>query len=169
MAPEASNPTVEVQPTSEAIIEAVRSGNLLEALRAGYLIYNARPLSLVEVAQCFHPEVEYHTRADMPDPRTYRGREEWMHFTAEWIGAFDDFHMEPVEIFETDGKVVDVMQVGGHIKGSGQQVEMETAHVWSFRDGLVSEVREYPTKREALKALGLHESATFANRFAEPS
>ncbi len=169
MTPQESNSTVEIQRTPETIIEAVRSGNLVKAVRAGFQFYNARPLSLVELAQCFHPEVEYHTRTDMPDQRTYRGREEWAHFSAEWIDAFDDFHLEPVEIFETDGRVVGVVQLIGRIKGSDQQVEMETAYVYSFRDGLVSEVREYATKREALKALGLSESATFANRFAKPS
>jgi hypothetical protein len=36
-------------------------------------------------------------------------------------------------------------------------------------DGMVIEEREYPTKSEALKALGLPESMPFANRFVEPS
>ena len=46
---------------------------------------------------------------------------------------------------------------------------MEEAHVISLRDGMFGEVREYPTKSEALAALGLSESTTFANRFVKPS
>jgi ketosteroid isomerase-like protein len=34
---------------------------------------------------------------------------------------------------------------------------MEEVHVWSFRDGMASEVREYLTKDEALEAIGLEE------------
>ena len=70
--------------------------------------------------------------------------------------------MEPVEIFETDGKVVAVLQVSGRIKGSDQQVAMEEVHVMSLRDGMFSEVREYPTKSEASRPV---RATTFANRF----
>jgi ketosteroid isomerase-like protein len=107
-------------------------------------------------------------RTDLPDPRTYRGREEFASLVAEWMDMFDDFLVEPVEIFETDGKVVAVLEVSGRIKGSDQQVAMEEVHVMSLRDGMFSEVREYPTKSEALTALGLSESMTFANRFVKP-
>jgi ketosteroid isomerase-like protein len=117
----------------------------------------------------FHPEVEWTMRTDLPDPQTYRGREELARVMAEWITAFDDFLMEPVEIFETRGKVVAVLQVIGHIKGSDQQVAMEEAHVMSLRDGMFSKVREYPTKSEALTTLGLSESTTCSNRFVKPS
>jgi len=44
--------------------------------------------------------------------------------------------------------------VSGRVKGSDHRVEMEEVHIWSFRDGLISEVREYLTKDEALRALG---------------
>jgi ketosteroid isomerase-like protein len=117
----------------------------------------------------FHPEVEWTTRTDLPDSRTYRGREGVAGLIAEWIGVFDGFLFEPVEIFETGGKVVAVLQVSGRIKGSDQQMTMEDVHVMSLRDGMFSEVREYPAKGEALNALGLSESMTFANRFVKPS
>ena len=108
-------------------------------------------------------------RTDLPDSRIYRGGEELASVMAEWIDMFDDFHVEPGEISETGGKVVAVLQVSGLIKGSDQQVAMEEVHVMSLREGMFSEVREYPTKSEALKALGLSESMTFANRFVKPS
>ena len=94
----------------------------------------------------FHPEAEWTTRTDLPDSRTYRGREGVATLIAEWIDTFDDFLVEPVEIFETDGKVVAVLRLSGHIRGSDQQVAMEEVHVMGLRDGMFSEVREYPTK-----------------------
>jgi len=174
MMPEQSNPKAEeIDPTPEAIMEAIGAGHLVEATRANWKVFNSRSIS-GEVFQpeelfAFHPEVEWTTRADLADSRTYRGREEFASLVAEWIDAFDDFLVEPVEIFETGGKVVAVLQVSGRIRGSDQQVAMEEVHVMSLRGGMFSEVREYPTKSEALEALGLSESMTFANRFVRPS
>jgi ketosteroid isomerase-like protein len=174
MMPEKANPTAgEIDPTPEAITEAIRTGYLVEATRALWMAFNSRSASgeafHAEELLAFHPEAEWTMRDDLPDPRTYRGREEFASLIAEWIDTFDDFHVEPVEIFETGGKVVAVLQVSGRIKGGDQQVAMEEVHVMSLREGMFSEVREYPTKRAALTALGLSESTTFANRFVNPS
>ncbi len=174
MTPDESNPTAEESdPTPAAILEAIRAGDLVGATRTNWEVFNARSAS-GEVFQpeelvAFHPELEWTTRTDLPDSRTYRGLEDFASLMAEWIGVFDDFLAEPVEIFETDGKVVAVLQLSGRVKGSDQQVAMEEVHVISLRDGLFGEVREYPTKSEALAALGLSESTTFANRFVRPS
>lgn len=160
--PEESNPTAEeIDPTPEAILEAIRTGHVVEATRANWRVFNARS-GTGEVFRpdelfAFHPEVEWTTRTDLPDPRTYRGREGLACLIAEWSDAFDDFLVEPVEIFQTGGKVVAVMKLSGHIRGSDQQVAMEEVHVMSLRDGMFSEVREYPTRGEALTALGLAE------------
>jgi ketosteroid isomerase-like protein len=174
MVPDDPDPTaLEIDPTTEAIVEAIRAGYLVEATRALWIVFNSRSASgeafLPDELLAFHPEVEWTMRTDLPDPQTYRGREELASVMAEWIAAFDDFHVEPSEIFETAGKVVAVLQINGRIKGSDQQVAMEEAHVMSLRDGMFSDVREYPTKSEALKALGLSEPMTFANRFVKPS
>ncbi len=173
MMPAESNRVEEIDPTPEAILEAIRAGNLVAAARANWKAFNSRAVTGKgfdpEELFAFHPEVEWTTRAELPDSRTYRGRGEIARLIADWIGAFDGFLAEPVEIFEADGKVVAVMQLSGHIKGSDQQVAMEEAHVMSVRDGLFSEVREYATRSEALTALGLSESITFANRFVKPS
>ncbi len=174
MMPEEPDPTAqEIDPTTEAILEAIRAGYLVEATRALWTVFNSRSASegafRPEELVAFHPEVEWTMRTDLPDSRTYRRREELASVMAEWIDMFDDFHVEPGEIFETGRKVVAVLQVSGRIKGSDQQVAMEEVHVMSLRDGMFSEVREYPTKSEALTALGLSESMTFANRFVKPS
>ncbi|MGO9788838.1 MAG: nuclear transport factor 2 family protein [Solirubrobacteraceae bacterium] len=174
MTPEESDPTAEeIDPTPEAIVEAIGAGHLVEATRANWRAFNARSISGEvfdpEELVAFHPEVEWTTRTDLPDSRTYRGREGLASLIAEWSGVFDGFLFEPVEIFETGGKVVVVLQVSGRIRGSEQQVAMEEVHVMSLRDGMFSEVREYPTRSEALTALGLSESMTFADRFVKPA
>ncbi len=149
----------ETDPRPEAILEAIRAGDLVEATRANWRVFNSRSGSgkvfHPEELVAFHPEVEWTTRTDLPDPRTYRGREELANLIAEWLDAFEDFRFEPVEILQTGGKVVAVLQISGRIKGSDQRVAMEEVHVLSVCDGMFSEVREYPSKSEALRALGL--------------
>ncbi len=171
--PEDTNPAAEeIDPTTDAIVEAIRAGHLVEATRVLWMVFNSRSVSGAfhpEELVAFHPEVEWTMRTDLPDSRTYRGREQLASVMAEWTDMFDGFHVEPGEIFETGGKVVAVLQVSGRIKGSDQQVAMEEVHVMGLRDGMFSEVREYPTRSEALTALGLSESMTFANRFVKPS
>ncbi len=172
MTAEESDRTGQIRP--EQFAEAIRAGHLVEAIRAGYESaahsVESFPSSVERafVEEAYHPEVEWHLRTDLPDSRTLHGREEVLGLWTEWGDSFDDFLTDPLEIFETGGKVVAVLRLSGRIKGSDQQVAMDEVHVFSFRDGMVSEVREYLTKGEALKALGLPESMTFANRFAKP-
>lgn len=101
MLPEEPNPTAEeIDPTTEAIIEAIRAGYLVEATRALWMVFNSRSASgdvfHPEELVAFHPGVECTMRTELPDPRTYRGREEFASLTVEWIDMFDDFLVEPV-------------------------------------------------------------------------
>jgi ketosteroid isomerase-like protein len=135
--------------TLEELMDAVRAGDLVTAMRRGYETFNERGFDM----GFFHPEAEWHQRPQLPDAGTYRGRDEITHMNDEFIGSFEDFRAEPVEIFETGGKVVAVVRLSGRVKGSDQRVVMEEVHVWSFRDGMVMEVREYLTKADALQAV----------------
>ena len=45
----------------------------------------------------------------------------------------------------------------GRWKGTGARVESRTWQVFTFRDGKVTRCRGYPTKAEALEAVGLRE------------
>lgn len=136
--------------TPEEFIEAVRSGDRVAAMHAGYADFNERGFDMT----IFHPAAEWHQRPQLPDARTHRGIEEISRMNEEFIGSFEEFRAEPLEIFEADGKVVAIVAVSGRVKGSDQRVVMEEVHVWSFHDGMVIEVHEYLTKGEALEALG---------------
>jgi hypothetical protein len=100
--------------TPEGFVEAIREGDLVVAMRAGYHVFSEDGGLDMSV---FHPDAEWHQRPQLPDARTHRGRAQ-------------------------------ITRMNDH------RVEMEEVHVWSFDDGLISEVREYLTKAEALRALG---------------
>ncbi len=139
--------------TPEEFAEAIRAGDLVKAMRAGYQAFSQGGLNV----SIFHPEAEWHQRPQIPDARTHRGHEEITRMSDEFANSFEAFRAEPLEIFESGGKVVAVVRVSGRVSGSDHRAEMDEVHVWSFRDGMVSDVREYLTKDEALLALGLDE------------
>ena len=92
----------------------------------------------------------------MPDSATYRGHDGVAKLFSEWSESFDDLRFDPEEFIDAgDDVVVAVLRLSGRIRGSGEEVTMPETHVWTMRDGKGVECREYPTKAEALKALGL--------------
>jgi ketosteroid isomerase-like protein len=102
----------------------------------------------------YHPDVEWHTRADLPDSGTYRGREKIARMVAGWVEAFEDLRNEPGEMTELSGKIVMDMHVHGRVRGSGDEVDMDEVWVVTERDEKIVEIREYNTKEEALRSLG---------------
>ena len=48
-----------------------------------------------------------------------------------------------------------VLRLRGRARGSAHEVDMFETHVLTMRDGKVTEIHEYQTKAEALKAVGL--------------
>jgi ketosteroid isomerase-like protein len=104
-----------------------------------------------------HPDIQWHTRADLPDAATHRGHDGARMLMAEWFGAFDDLRVDVEELIDAGDRVVVVLRLHGRVRGSAHEVDMSETHVLTMRDGKVTEVHEYPTKAEALKVVGLDE------------
>lgn len=126
----------------------------VEIVRAGYRSFNRTYEVDVDT---FHPSIEWHTRDDLPDSGTHRGHAGVAQLFSSWVEAFEDLRVDPEELIDADDFVVAVVRLRGHIRGSGQEVEMEETHVWRHLDGKAIEVREYQTKAEALEAVALAE------------
>ena len=103
----------------------------------------------------FHPDCEWHLRADVPDSRILRGHRDIAQNAASWYEAFDDLVLEPVEMSEAAGKIIVAVHFSGRIKGTGEEVNMDEVHVVTMRDDKIIEIREYNAKDEALRSLGL--------------
>ncbi|HME02200.1 MAG TPA: nuclear transport factor 2 family protein [Solirubrobacteraceae bacterium] len=106
------------------------------------------------LAESFDPEIEWHLRADLPEPRTLRGHEQVAQLYAEWTETFEDLQLEPLDISEVGDRTIAVVHFRGRIKGSRQEVDMDEVWVYGWRDEKVIEIREYRTKDEALQSLG---------------
>ncbi|HMD57136.1 MAG TPA: nuclear transport factor 2 family protein [Solirubrobacteraceae bacterium] len=107
--------------------------------------------------ELLHPDVEWHTRADLPDTGTRRGHDGAGKLLSEWFGAFDDLSLKIDELIDAGDRVIVVLRLHGCVRGSIQEVDMPETHVLTMRDGKTTEIHEYQTKAEALKAVGLAE------------
>jgi ketosteroid isomerase-like protein len=107
--------------------------------------------------EALHPAVDWHIRADLPGSRTLHGYEDVKRRDADWIQAFGDLRLEPVEVSEASGKTVVIVHFHGRLKGSGDIVEMNEVWVLSWRSDKIIEIREYQDKVEALEAAELED------------
>jgi ketosteroid isomerase-like protein len=105
--------------------------------------------------EAFDPAVEL-DQTRFPDGGTYRGRDGVREFYDKWFGTWDELRIESQGVIELpDGRVVSLIRVSGRGKGSGVEVTLEAADVFTLRDGKVIQMTGYPKRAEALEALGL--------------
>jgi ketosteroid isomerase-like protein len=124
----------------------------LDRTRAGWEFFNRTGRIDLDA---LHEDVAWHTREDLPNPRSYRGRDGVAALAADWAATFEDFGVNVEELIDGGEHVVAVLQVHGRIRGSSQELDMSEAHVGRWVDGKLAEVREYATREQALKAAGL--------------
>ncbi len=103
------------------------------------------------------PEIEWHTRDDLPDSTTHRGHDGVAAFMDEWWKAFDDLHADVEELIDVGDRVIAVLRLHGRVRGSTQEVDMSETHVLKMLDGKATEIREYRSRTDALRAVGLVE------------
>jgi ketosteroid isomerase-like protein len=76
----------------------------------------------------------------------------------EWFDMFEGFTGVFEELIDVDdNRVVAVQLVSGRAKISGADAQLRYAVVYTLRDGKIIRGREYATRAEALKAVGLEE------------
>jgi ketosteroid isomerase-like protein len=111
-----------------------------------------------EWREYFDPDVVWDTSASsMPSAGIYHGHEGIQRFFREWLGAWTDYRMEAREYIDAGGSVVIVFRQSGIGRGSGVKTERDFFGVYDLRDSKVVRYRQYESREEALKAVGLSE------------
>jgi len=88
----------------------------------------------------------------------FRGRDSFMEFFAEWIGAYEEWDQEVEGVIDAGGsQVVETTRQRGRLRGSGSWVEWRYGIVYTLEEGLISRGKLYPSPEEALEAAGLSE------------
>jgi ketosteroid isomerase-like protein len=107
----------------------------------------------------WHPEVSWRAMEGAPDDvGEMHGIAAVRRYVEDWFDTFDDFRSEPEELIDVgNDQVVAVVHITGRAKSSGVPTDMRYANVSTIRDGKIVRGREYATKAEALKAVGLSE------------
>ena len=89
---------------------------------------------------------------------TVYGHEGLRDFDRQLREAFEDIETTCEELIDAGDRVVSVSWYRGRGRGSGVEVDgPQQFGVWTVRDGKVTRVVWYPTRNEALEAVGLGE------------
>jgi ketosteroid isomerase-like protein len=112
------------------------------------------------VFESFHPDGEWDTThfEGWLESRVIAGRDEVRRFLLEeWLGAWDSYEAHVDDVLDAGGDQVVVLwrqQMTG--RGSGAPVDLESAQVWTIRDGLILRIANYTDRGQAFAAVGLH-------------
>jgi ketosteroid isomerase-like protein len=98
------------------------------------------------------PDLELQGRSDIPDQKTYRGREEVKEFWRMLQEVWAEIRWEPLEFHDLGDVVVVETRIVGVGRGSDLRIEADETDVFWFRDGRIVRLTGFPTKEEALAA-----------------
>jgi ketosteroid isomerase-like protein len=101
-----------------------------------------------------HPEIEWRS---IEDTETRQGHHGVAMSVASWLETWEQHEIEAEEYIDAGDQVVVATRLRGRGRRSGADVETRYFAVWRLRDGRAVAYREYPSKPEALEAVGLAE------------
>ena len=91
-------------------------------------------------------------------PETFRGRDQLLRAAADWISTVGEWRIEVEELIEgSEGRVLVILRVLAHGKGSGAPVYQRLFTVVTVRDGKVARIHDHTDRDQALEAAGLRE------------
>jgi ketosteroid isomerase-like protein len=67
----------------------------------------------------------------------------------------DEVRFFPLEFIDAGDRVVMPSRVVARSRETGLELEQHVVQVWTIRDGRALSVEAYPTKAEALRAIGI--------------
>ena len=111
-----------------------------------------------EVFALLDPNVRWTTADDEPDPQTYVGHEGVRQLFASLLDIWEQgFTVKAHEFIDLGDIVVMPFTAPVQARGSGVALNAEETHVFTMHRGKIVRVREYRTRDDALKAVGLEE------------
>ena len=109
------------------------------------------------VTELLDPKVEMHgTVGGLEEGRVSRGLPEMLHeFETVDLEAWEERRLDPEEFLHVDDLVVVLLHEYRRGKGSGVELEDDTAVVFTVRDRRIVRIQGYMDQDAALKAAGL--------------
>ena len=131
----------------------------VELLRRMFELFSERELDWDALFELVGSDIVWEVRSDFPDAGVYTGYDGIRRLSDVFDEAVGETWYRPLEYIHVGAQVVVVpLRWGGLGMGSGAAfAEREETWVFTLRDARIRHVREYGTKQEALKAVGLRE------------
>jgi ketosteroid isomerase-like protein len=129
----------------------------VELLRSALAAYNERgPQAIVELIDPDFVAVIPSSLSVEPD--SYRGVEGIRRYFELWSEVMDEVRFFAKEFIDIGDRVVVPFRVVARARETGLEVDQHAVQVWTVRDGRALRVEAYPTKAEALRAVGIEPS-----------
>jgi ketosteroid isomerase-like protein len=127
--------------------------NNAEIVKRGYDAWNRGDISAV--LELVDPHFEWHEASEVPGGGDVYTREQFESYLRSLGRVWDDFRLEPQELYQAgDHVLVEVLELARG-RASGVDVAQRFVHVWTLRGRRACRMRAYLEKGEALEALGL--------------
>jgi ketosteroid isomerase-like protein len=121
-------------------------------LRAGYDALNRGDLS--EVMALIADDITWDPGELTPDrDAEATGPAGFESLIRSWIDAFDDFHIEPLEVTERGHFLIASVRQSGRGRASGLDISIEIAHVWKVENGRAIRLESYRSAEDARAAV----------------
>jgi ketosteroid isomerase-like protein len=127
----------------------------VDLLRRNFAAFNEGDLD--GAASIFRADAEWVPYLGGLAGEVHRGPDEIIRMWLDLNEHLSHFQNEPKEFIDCGERIVVVVEAVGKGTESGAEVRHRWAQVWSFRDGLVARVEPFPTRTQALEAVGLSE------------
>ena len=102
--------------------------------------------------RAFDPDVVWTTS----ETGEFHGHEGVKASLREWVGTFDDYRYEIVDVIDVDDeRVLVIGRQSGKGRGSGAPVASDNFTLWTLRGGRVVELSMFQHRDDALEAAGL--------------
>ena len=93
---------------------------------------------------------------DMSDrvfnPATYRGHDGIRQFHSEVLDVWEQYVWEPEQVIEKTDCIVALVRTTGKGRGSGLEIDRQTAMIWTVRDDKALSLRFYRDRERGLEA-----------------
>ena len=104
------------------------------------------------------PSCEYTRVTAAVDPETYRGHDGMRRYISDMVDTWAEWQIEPDEVFEAGPDTVfATFRFRANGKDTGAPVEARLATVFVLADGKILRGHTYPSREDALEAVGLSE------------
>ena len=122
-------------------------------------VYDALERPDDAVRALWHPDVEFDVSRDIWGAVVGGGGYHGVDGVRSWMldlyAAWEKMELKCEELIDAGERVISVLSARGRGRASGIELEYHPAGVWTLRNGEIVRVVWFPTRKEALEAVGL--------------